>query len=1016
MDDAPPPPPERFTRGKVLGEGGLGRVVSYYDRRLGREVARKELLSPTPTDRLRFWREARITAQLEHPSIVPVHDASESRGTPHYTMKSLHGRTLEDAIHDRVTLSDRLALLDHLEDVCQAVAYAHGNGVIHRDLKPANVMLGEFGETWVVDWGLARAIDEEDQPDPDAPDHGALDARLTQAGAVLGTPAWMSPEQARGAPASPASDVWSLGAMLFAVLAGRPPFEGSVAQVLDAVASGEVPALPEEVPPELDAIVRRAMRPEPAERYGSAGELAGELKAWAAGRRVHAYSYGPAAAARVLLRNYRLPLTVGGAMLAVLAMSAAAAGTRVRAERDHAVSAENSMHLALGRALTQRAVALADASDLHSAEIVAATSLTHAEDPQARGVLARVRAQWRPAFLERLPEPLGCHSLVALSGGAVLCAGDGGVSRHDPAGLRWRDPDPASTVVPSPDELRLAVTDEEGVRVLDALTGETLRTQDAEASWWAGWSPEGELIWADWNQLRGDRGVVGPEVCQGSTIRSGDWSGSGHLALGCVAGRAGVIDFATRERVSTFASREASYAVLFESPDVLAVSSGQRVQRWRASDGTTLDPMEGADGFVVRLARAPRGWVAGGSDRGTVALWNGGGPPVAALTGHGSPMSSAAFSAAGDRMWTAGGAPDIRAWTLPTQQAPLRTRRGVGALAADLDGDWVAARDGRRRVWLWRRSTGVQIPAPDLPEARTLGAVNGKLAIYHGRSVVLLTVGEEAVVVSRVQIDPPLTDTKIAGGHLFGVADGVLHVIDPATGDATTWTPPEQDLDVIGQGPDALVRSGRTLFLLRPSPLREVGHHVLEQVPRVAAASSDGVWLAWGTGGSEAHLTHRLTGEMRTLTGHTHRVSTLVFAGGLLVSGSWDHTLHCAWRAPRSWDPRPSPNMRPARSSGQPEPRGGHGEPGRAGLPRGMRARRSWGSQLMARAHCIGRFGRAPADLLTDYADASWYHWGVMVPDLPPPLHYLDVVLTSAIPVPGSSPRPRRPASPRETP
>ncbi|MBA2543504.1 MAG: serine/threonine protein kinase, partial [Deltaproteobacteria bacterium] len=154
--------PERYEQVCEHARGGLGRVVRAVDKRLGRTVAVKELLpraanGSTAANEARFLREALITARLEHPGIVPVHEAGRwPSGDPYYVMKLVEGRTLKELIHASSTLRDRLSLLPHVTAVADAVGYAHSQGVIHRDLKPSNVIVGEFGETIVVDWGLAR--------------------------------------------------------------------------------------------------------------------------------------------------------------------------------------------------------------------------------------------------------------------------------------------------------------------------------------------------------------------------------------------------------------------------------------------------------------------------------------------------------------------------------------------------------------------------------------------------------------------------------------------------------------------------------------------------------------------------------------------------------------------------------------------------------------------------------------------------------------------------------------------
>ncbi|MEO8551710.1 MAG: serine/threonine-protein kinase, partial [Kofleriaceae bacterium] len=248
-------------RGAEIARGGMGQITEARDARLGRTVALKEIRDPNPALARRFEREALISATLEHPAIVAVYEAGRwPSGEPFYAMKRVIGRPLDQVIAGCATLSDRLALIPNVLAVFDALAYAHGKGIIHRDLKPANVLVGAYGETVVIDWGLAKNLSEADE---------TLAERETDAtvmGAVLGTPAYMPPEQARGERVDERADVYALGALLYTVLAGRPPYVGfSTQQILDAVKTRPVTRL-RDVPEDLATIVEHAMARDPAER------------------------------------------------------------------------------------------------------------------------------------------------------------------------------------------------------------------------------------------------------------------------------------------------------------------------------------------------------------------------------------------------------------------------------------------------------------------------------------------------------------------------------------------------------------------------------------------------------------------------------------------------------------------------------------------------------------------------------------------------------------------------------
>jgi tRNA A-37 threonylcarbamoyl transferase component Bud32 len=302
---------ERYTLTRLHASGGLGRIWLARDDNLGRDVALKDLRperANNPATWARFLREARVTGQLEHPNIVPVYEVGHSANDqPFYTMRFVRGRTLSEAARDyhkperkgQPGVMSLRELLNAFVGVCNAIAYAHSRGVIHRDLKPQNVVLGDFGEVLVLDWGLAKVTGETGAEDLSVPPAltgdsvGSTDHTI--AGQVLGTPAYMAPEQAEGRLdlLDARADVYGLGAVLYEILTGKPPFTGGdTATVLRRV-THEPPAHPRsivaETPAALAAVCMKALEKKSSDRYASAKDLAFDIQHYLADEPVLAY-------------------------------------------------------------------------------------------------------------------------------------------------------------------------------------------------------------------------------------------------------------------------------------------------------------------------------------------------------------------------------------------------------------------------------------------------------------------------------------------------------------------------------------------------------------------------------------------------------------------------------------------------------------------------------------------------------------------------------------------------------
>ena len=386
--------------------GGLGEVLVAQDELLHREVAIKVIQNPhdrDPESRRRFLQEAEITSRLEHPGIVPVHGIGQDvSGRPCYSMRLIRGENMQAALRKLHSSSTGFRnelefgralrpLLGRFVSVCNTVAYAHSQGVIHRDLKPANIMLGDYGETLVVDWGLAKNPkghesatrrdsenhSEECNParsdthilsDLDISTHGELQ---TREGVRLGTPAYMSPEQAAGRvqDVCTASDVFSLGATIYMLLTGRPPFDGrNFGEVLNNVLHCDFP-LPRRVqkatPKPLEAICLKAMSLRPSDRYHSPLELAEDIDNWLADEPVSAWTEPLGLRTRRWIKRHRIvvasasaALFVGLLSLGIVVAIVSRANNDLRVANEHEVAAKSEAVENARVAQTQSALAL----------------------------------------------------------------------------------------------------------------------------------------------------------------------------------------------------------------------------------------------------------------------------------------------------------------------------------------------------------------------------------------------------------------------------------------------------------------------------------------------------------------------------------------------------------------------------------------------------------------------------------------------------------------------------------
>ncbi len=612
-----------------LGRGGMGTVMRAMDTALCREVAVK-LLTRTGDERrhARFLAEAQITGQLEHPGIVPVHGfGTAADGRPWFAMKLVRGRTLGEIIAAR-PLDPGTArawplrrLLAVLVQASQAVAFAHSRGVVHRDIKPANIMLGDFGEVLVMDWGLGRM----QGAGAEAGGGAGLDAapEVSVDGTVCGTPCYMPPEQARGERdrVGPASDVFALGATLCEILSGRPPLTGATASsVVRRAARGEaaVPAADWQgrpAPAALVSICRRALAAEPGDRYPGALAFAADLQAFLDDRGVEAHDGGwwddivravrrhRAAAAVAAVAGLLLATSLAFRYLAERRARAAAESERVRAEAALADAERRRADAELGRRRERMLVEGArtqawqvERGRAAAAMAQAAAGLEAERPDRARAALDAVPGEARDWTWRHLDARLagarprriaaGAGTLVPAAEGVLLVEDDGGVRL---VGLRGD-----TRAAPLPRTVRTVAGDGAGRQFAVLLDGGGLALGETVAGRVAGLRPssaERIALGAD-----GVASVAGPLL----RWRENDHplpgrAGAVAAGTGWAAAAVGTQVVVVRpERPVASLALAATAARLVASPDggMLAAAHGRRLRIWDLPEGVIHADLE----------------------------------------------------------------------------------------------------------------------------------------------------------------------------------------------------------------------------------------------------------------------------------------------------------------------------------------------------------------------------------------------------------------------------------------
>ena len=926
------PAEERYTREALLGAGGMGRVYLAHDRRLGRLVALKEAREGAAAAAA-IAHEVAVAGRLEHPGIITLHDQGVGPdGRPWYTMQLIRGRTLGARVAEAPDLAARLLLLTHFRDACQAVAYAHSQGIIHRDLKPDNVLLGAFGETQVVDWGLAASAD------------------LPATAAVAGSPAWMAPEQAQGGPVDARADVWGLGAVLYFLLSGqalRAGLDGSAA--LRAAREEPPPPLGQAisgVPPELAAIVGRALAWSPQERYPDALALAQDVERYLTGERVRAHQYSPIELLGRALRVWRAPLLVAAVAALLLLGLAGLSARRLADERDTAVQARVAAERALQASLVAQARQLSEAQRAGSAGILGAAALGLGEDPEARGAALAALASWpvrrvSATAVQDCPSPL-------LAGDGWLCRSSAAIWATDASGVRrWTAALSAVSVTVA--GAVLAAQQTHDVSLLALATGRVLETHpriwplpligthdgrfasrrwegqswsgglsQAEQRQYAGCAPHGlpresvlhptQALHASWCAdghvaFTDEAGAVAVWDTGISVAEHGDasvlaWSSDGqHLALGWYSGRVGWLDRQTGAIQTATRPDRSAVVALVPSPDGALLATrwdDGTVLLWGTATLTLVAELPGQDAVDMRWEDSDHLRVLGTTD----ALWRVERRPVPPVLRLGAGVAELLLSPSGDTLISTHG--DGRVVSTPLQPGAPSWQRlaGRGAIvAADLTPTGEAlflAAGEEQHIQHWHPDGSVlpaRFPVPEgarsllarSPEEVWIVGFGGAIFRRRGDAFVpepscegtrwralLASPAREALVLG---IDGTLVPLDSSGcGEPLAVPAARWAALGPSAG----WL-----ILLSAEGLSRIHTDGPAVWSISLD-VRNVQDLVL---------SPDGRWVAVGGRDHAVRLLDARDGTLRALfRGHSARAAALAFTpdSRVLFSGDWE--------------------------------------------------------------------------------------------------------------------------------
>jgi WD40 repeat protein/tRNA A-37 threonylcarbamoyl transferase component Bud32 len=936
-------------------EGGIGRIWLAYDSELDRDVALKVLRPERIGDpglAARFLHEARITGRLQHPGVVPVYElapgaagAADDDQPPFYTMRLVQGRTLTQAINEyhsrppgRRSAVERTTLLNAFVSVCQTVAYAHARGIVHRDLKPENVALGDFGEVLLLDWGFAKEVREADCPGVVAVDvsRGQIPAAKSVAGQVLGTPAYMAPEQAAGGPTDERTDVYGLGAILYELISGRPPYLGDEsADVLRQVRSGPPQrpgAVAARVPPALEAICLRAVSRNPSERYQSASDLAREVQHWLADEPVDAYAEPAVARLRRWSRHH--PALAASTIVLLLTAGVALVAAQLALRQEQVRAAE---------AKAQAATDLADA--MNRFREVQQEQLYRHRIALAERTLAAHNPKRAIDLLEECPVVLRDWEWHCLD---RLCRGERPPLRGHTGTIQ--------SVVFSPDGASVASVGFDGTaRIWDLATGKPrhVLTGHSGVVYDVAYSPDGRQVstagWDGtarvWDAVTGkSMQVLGGHGGHVEFVAFGGKKLFTLAAEGGANGRAGAIrvwDPMTGQLIRTFDFAWKPWS-LAATPDGrwLAVGGAEGIVHILDSDsGEEAHKLVGHSYPVRAVAFGPTGRLlasgdgdVGRDDAGVVKVWDlASGREVFTFRGHTDPVFRVVFSPNNTRLASASQDHTVKIWDLTSGQEVL-TLHGHGdavrAVAFSPDGRKLASAGADRVVRVWDATPFADVPPPR--EARSFAAHHGRAlgVAFRPDGGAFASVGADRTI----RVWDPDRSAATATVDLASLADvipdavsdyfaltfdatgqrvltansfGVVTAIEPHTG-RVDWSVrahepgPVRGLSVRPRG-EQLATAGwdRTVRILDLADGQEVRSLVGHAEPvNSVAYSPDGRWLASAANDQTVRIWDAENGrELQVLHRHSGGVASVAFSpdGRSLASAGSDGAI-------RIWD------------------------------------------------------------------------------------------------------------------